>query len=233
MGRRCFSRGLWTWKGLFPWRPGAWPLRGARGSHSPARAETRQGSLRHRPPHSGRHRAASVRGAFEWLEGHRAPWDGCLRAPLAAHRRLPCVSGVFWSPSVGTLGDARAPLLGQCGALVPAARSSRDRAPGGTRGSRSVRASAPPPSHFGHSALTGFRSATTFRPVLRGRRNHLRLSLGVLLADFLRKPTPHLPRQTRASRLNRPVRGGWAMMPNFWNNMCWFELRRKKRISNC
>lgn len=109
LGRRCFSRGLWTWKGLFPWRPGAWPLRGARGSHSPARAETRQGSLRRRPPHSGRHRAASVRGAFEWLEGRRAPWDGCLRAPLAAHRRLPCVSGIFWSPSVETLGDERAP----------------------------------------------------------------------------------------------------------------------------
>lgn len=153
LGRRCFSRGLWTWKGLFPWRPGAWPLRGARGSHSPARAETRQGSLRRRPPHSGRHRAASVRGAFEWLEGRRAPWDGCLRAPLAAHRRLPCVSGVFWSPSVGTLGDARAPLLGQCGALVPAARSSGGRAPGGTRGPGSVRASAPPPSHFGHYRL--------------------------------------------------------------------------------
>lgn len=165
---RCFSRGLWTWKGLFPWRPGAWPLRGARGSHSPARAETRQGSLRRRPPHSGRHRAASVRGAFEWLEGRRAPRDGGPRAPLAAHRRLPCVSGVFWSPSVETLGDARAPLLGQCGALVPAARSSRDRAPGGTRGPVPC---APlrhllPTSDI--TALTGFRSATTFHPVLRG-----------------------------------------------------------------
>lgn len=174
-----------------------------------------------------------MRGAFEWLEGRRAPRDGGPRAPLAAHRRLPCVSGIFWSPSVGTLGDARAPLLGQCGALVPAARSSGGRAPGGTRGPVPC---APlrhllPTSDI--TALTGFRSATTFRPVLRGRSNHLRLSLGVLLADFLRKPTPHLPRQTRASRLNRPVRGGWAMMPNFWNNMCWFELRRKKRISNC
>lgn len=161
----------------------------------------------------------------------RGPPGAPGRLPKGAPRCPPAPPLRFWrllEPERGNPRRRARPSSRPVRGPRPCGPLQQGPSPRGDSGSRSVRASAPPPSHFGHSALTGFRSATTFRPVLRGRSNHLRLSLGVLLADFLRKPTPHLPRQTRASRLNRPMRGGWAMMPNFWNNMCWFELRRKK-----
>lgn len=163
-------RGLWKWKGLFPWKPGAcasgdWVC-GFCGNFCGAPAPNTQ-------PGEGGHAdgARSVVGLLPLVAIRPRPCKGSLNgSSRAAGRPWTAAQGRLSLPTVASLAflassgawvwepvETRAPLYSaSSGPVVPVARSGGDRAPGGTRGParEATSPSAPPPVQLvllGHS----------------------------------------------------------------------------------